>query len=270
MRKVQFETDRKNEKTGIKKLAVILVAGTLLILTLSIVAILYKNDFDFSRVLSGEPAATEAETDDENEEIPDFRRNYILWCLDDENKTLTFVMQVGVSAKSGKISIKSISPNVSVTSGENTLTLNSFYNEFGAGGLKEALQIYCGHGFDAYLGSDKTSFRTMIDFMGSIKVNVGEQIDYRSEDFNLILIKGENTMKGDTLYKYFKYLSNLGPQGLEIQAKTMKEVIEAYLTEKNYSRFSSVSSKMLNTLVTDMTALNFTENEEMIKYFIHQ
>ena len=262
MRRVSFKTERKSEIKKRKAFAIGFVALAAGVLIVSVLIILIKNNFDLNLILSGEvtPQSSQEEIEEEKKKEK-FTNTYLLWCDYDEKQSLSFLISVRVNLP-GKATVSALLPSQSVTEGEKKASLDTFYRSGGAPALKNAVEISEGIKCGNYLGADRNSFCALIDYIGLMTVDVPGDIDYRGEDFNLILMKGENSLKGDTLFKYFTYLSRKGEEGLEEQENIARQVLAIIFSEKYEQKGEKIFRKMADLFTTDLTIYDYTKNKK--------
>ena len=143
-------------------------------------------------------------------------------------------------------------------------TAQEVYLESGENGLVAAVEYSCSVNIDRYAGATETKFKSMVNYFGGFKVTVDEQINYRSEEMNLVLIKGNQNMKGDTLFKYLRYLTMNGQDGMENQAAVMIEIFENIFNESNVNKRERIYNEFANTFITDITMVDYSKAEDGI------
>ncbi|MCR5150557.1 MAG: LCP family protein [Clostridiales bacterium] len=264
-----FETDKKLKKKKIRRIAFSITALVVFTAVFSLIFVLPSYNYSLYALITGEsPKENNEEGETEEVNFDSFEKNYLFYCFDEEKKNLDFVLTCLVTAPDGGIEVEAFSPGTSVTSGSSTMSLSSYYLTGGVNSLKEAVEILGEKKIDSYLGSDPSSFKSVIDYTGTFKISPESPINYRGDDFNLTLPKGESNVKGDTLYKYLLFLSFTGSDGIKKQAETVKDIILTSLSEENLNRADSVFSKITNNLTTDITVLDYKRSEDVIKYMV--
>jgi anionic cell wall polymer biosynthesis LytR-Cps2A-Psr (LCP) family protein len=104
----------------------------------------------------------------------------------------------------------------------------------------------------------------MINYFGGVNINVPEQIEYRGDALTLILVKGKQNMKGDTLLKYIRYLDTLGERGMNYQASVMTQIFESVFRPSLVSKAERVYSNISNSLETNISIVDFSSMRETI------
>lgn len=261
-----FKTNRQSDRGDLKKFAVILIACVVGILAISVLTILGKYDFDVKSALGGD-AETEtqlAETKAVQAEI-EADKTYFFWCADDSDDELRFAWLVNFRLPDRVVSVCALDPDMQIEAGSKTLSLKKLFASSGVKSVVSYMESDFGIKIDGYIGSDDESFKSMINYFGGINITVPEQIEYRSDEFAVILVKGKQNIKGDTLFKYLRYLGTLGERGRTLQASAMDEMLDFVFSSSYLEKRSSIFSRISNTLETDLTIVDFSSAEEGIK-----
>ena len=96
-------------------------------------------------------------------------------------------------------------------------------------------------------------------------ITVPEQIEYKGTDFSLILVRGKQNLKGDSLFKYLRYLDSQGAHGRSLQASALLEMLDYVFKPSYLEKRSRIFSKLSNTLKTDLSIVDFSQTEEGVK-----
>lgn len=255
---------RMNEET--RKFFIVFFACVFTVLAISSLAILKKYDFDLRRAVSGE-AKTEPTTEVTTSGIPDVHgeKTYLFWCASENRNELYFAWIVNIKMPERRATVCSVPPETlinykgSVSSMENVLPKTS-NEEFTA-----AVEATFGSEINGFMCSDETDFRTMMNYLGGVEVTVPEQVEYRNEGLTLILTKGKQTLKGDSLFKYLCYLDTLGTSGNASQALVMSDILRSVFRPSRAGKTDSIYAKISNTVSTNITIVDFSQAEEAIK-----
>ena len=81
---------------------------------------------------------------------------------------------------------------------------------------------------------------------------------------SLVLIKGNQNLKGDTLFKYMCYLNSLGSEGKRRQSAAMLEILGGIFNQSKLNRRSRIFSQITNNMMTDMSIVDFSQEEDGI------
>lgn len=263
---IMFKTQRQSTSGETKRFFMIFFSCVLIVLIISCLAILSKYDFNLKSAVSGE-AETETTAAVTETGIPEVYadKTYFFWCADSDRKGIHFAWLVNVKMPERELTVRTVPTETFVTVNGKASSLENVYSVSGENALVAAVERLSGEEIDGYIGSTDSSFKTMINYFGGVDITVPEQIEHRSGGLTLILIKGKQNMKGDTLYKYLHYLSTAGDHGRSLQASALTEIFKSVFTPAYTNRASSVFSKLSNTLKTDLTIVDFSSAEKAVK-----
>ena len=260
-----FKTQRQSNSGELKRFISIFAICVFGIAGISCLAILSKFDFDIKSAVGGdmqtETSVAETTT---VKSVDETQATILMWCADSKRENLRFLWLCDLAVPENEVKIYSIDPKTVVDAGGVSRTLEGCYSASGVTELIKAVESFAGVKIDRYIGSTDSEFKTMINYFGGFEINVPEQTEYRSEEFNLMLIKGRQNIKGDTMFRYMRYLATQGTQGRKQQSEVLMQIMSSVLSKKNADRMSNIYSKLSNNLNTDITIVDFSQNEQAL------
>ncbi len=260
IKKVSFKTEKQSANDKTKKFVIILAACVVLVLSVSLILILSKNDFDFRSALGGDmpeetTAAVQEETHKNVSEADDI---FLLWCASKDRSHMRFIWLIRAQMPERRISICAVDPLAVVTMNGKGVNFEDIYSKSGEKEFVSAIEAYSGFKTDRYFGATEENFKAFINYLGGVSIDVPEQIEYKSEEFNVILVKGIQNMKGDTLFKYFRYLGASEANGRRAQSDVLGEVLKGIFVPERASKRSNIFSKISNSMKTNATIVDFS------------
>ena len=209
-----------------------------------------------------------SETDVSAEPMPEVSgvKNLLLLCASPDKTDIRFLTVMQINFDDNTYTISSFSPRESVNTGDKLATLLEHYQSGGVRQLTRAMETRSGIRIDRYIASDDNTFKRAINSMGAVTFNFPEQVNYRSEDFAIVLIEGEQKMRGDDLLKYLRYCGALGEEGLDMQSQAIGEMFRQYINEKNLGKMNNLYSSLINTVSSDISAMDFKKARGMLEY----
>lgn len=266
---VMFRTSKQRIGNDTKKFAAILIGCVLTVLAVSIFAILSKNDFNVKNIIGGDaPTETVPEELITQEAEIEASKTYLFWCADDSGTELRFAWLVNFELPARKASVCTLDLNRRIVFENQEQSMRHIFRQKGIKTLVSCIENGTEIEIDGHIGSDDESFKSMINYLGGIDITVPEQIDYRSGDLNVLLVKGKQNLKGDTLFKYLRYLGTLDEKGRKLQASAMNEILDYVFKPSNINRCSYIFSKISNSLETDLTIVDYSSAEQGIKLLV--
>lgn len=263
---IMFTTQRQSADKGFRKFSVIFAVSVLMILLVSCLAILSKYDFDIKTAMGGD-SVTETEPVTEVSTVWQYEaeKTYFFWCSDSVSREMRFAWLVNFRLPEARVNVCALSPDTLLADGA---TLESVLAKSGENEAVKKLEELTGSHIDGYIGSDDESFKAMINYLGGADVTVPEQIEYRSDEFTVILVKGKQNLKADTLFKYLRYLGTLGSRGENLQSTVLLEILDEVFRPSNTEKRERYFSKLSNTVKTDLSIVDYSAAENGIKAFM--
>ena len=262
-----FRTARQSNDRGFRKFSVIFAAGVLAVLLISCLAILSKYDFDIRTAVGGDSVTETQPVSEMTTELQtQADKTYFFWCADSDSKELRFAWLVNFRLPEAAVTVCTVPSDTLLSDG--TETLEKVLAKEGANEAVKKLEEHMGFTVDGYIGSDEQSFKAMVNYLGGATVTVPEQIEYRSDDFTVILVKGKQNLKADSLFKYLRYLGTLGSRGKNLQSTVMMEILDGIFRPANTEKRERYFSRLSNTVETDLSIVDYSAAENGIKIFM--
>lgn len=258
-----FKTDKKSRIGSAGKFWLLLPAILIVVLAVSVAVILVQNDFDVNAALGIEKETTTEKAETTAPPVTaEADDTFLFWCASADREEIFFMNIIRVTLPD--CAVEACPVNVENVVSRDGKTAQEVYLESGENGLVAAVEYSCSVNIDRYAGATETKFKSMVNYFGGFKVTVDEQINYRSDEMNLVLIKGNQNMKGDTLFKYLRYLTMNGQDGMENQAAVMIEIFENIFNESNVNKRERIYNEFANTFITDITMVDYSKAEDGI------
>lgn len=259
-RKVRFKPDRRT-KIPKSVYTIAFVIALLIIVVTSSFVILKNNNFDLMAAIGGE--SIKKEDEDEDTATCEEERCFLLWCKDSKTNQLEFIWVMRVSLPEGKYEVYSPSLDSTVSYEGNYKSLVDIFSTYGSDGLCRSVETLCSISISSYIGSDTENFKQMINKIGSVTVNLTNQIEYRG-DYNLILSSGKNTLKGDQLYKYLCYTNYVDFGASTMRVEVLKQVLQNAIGPDEKSGIDTLYSNIANLLYSNMTIVDYSASTDFI------
>lgn len=243
----KFNTSKQEKRNSILKLSIVFICFALVIGTVSVAVIVKNNNSFFTDLFSKETTSGVSESTTQENQLVDLEEeltgeaSILLYCTDRESEEIYFLAVVNADMQNRSFDVlplKTDNPD--------------YINALSTGGEKElvsAVQKGEGLTIDRYVASDTDTFALAINYMGGLKYSVAERIEYRTDEYTLILTKGDQTIKGETLLKYFRYCKTLDQEtGLRKQGDLICKMLDEYITAENVKNGSTIYEKVLSKI----------------------
>lgn len=242
----KFKTSKQDKIGGLLNFFYAFLAFALVFGTISGIVILKHNDLSFEDIFSGKSTTTTADSQTSGDEVVDLNKeltgqaNILLYCAEKDNSEIHFMIMVDADMDDRTFRVHPLG------------TDNSEYlNALATGGYQElisAVEKHEGVEIDKYVASNPDTFALAINYMGGLEYTVDERVEYRTDEYTLILTKGDQTIKGETLLKFFKYCKTLGTDGMRQQGKIVCAMIDNYITAENVEDGINIYQKVLSKI----------------------
>lgn len=259
-------TEKQSAKVKTKKFITVFAVGAAVVLALSLAAILGKNDFNIRAAIGGD-AETKADRQENavKASVSDSDKIYFLWVASKDRSEMRFIWLVRVQMPEARFSICTVNPESILTIGGKGVTFEDIYAKSGEKELVAAMKAYSGLEIDKYIGASDENFKALVNYLGGVQINVPEQIEYKSEEFNTILVRGMQNMKGDTLFRYLRYLGVTEYEGPRSQSKIFGDFLKNLFSEKYVEKRSNIFSKISNSMITNISIVDFSSHDADVK-----
>lgn len=257
---ITFETKRSGRKGTLKRILIAVIAVVAVLFVASAAIKMFSEDSGFN-LGSGENETTLAATQNRNNQNSVFMdKNILVWSENTDEEKIDFMWLVNIKMPGCEVALTQINPSQSY-GGE---SFDAVFQRSGEVALKTAVQNALEIEIDKFVFSDESSFKTMISYFDGVDISIPEQIEYKGDDMTLILVKGRQNMKGDTFYKYLKYLNLLGEEGEKKKDEAFYALLDCVFKPSNLEKRSRIYKKISNTLTTDITIVDFSKAENVV------
>ena len=243
----KFKTAKQDKRGGVYRFLGAFLAFALVFGTISIAVILKNNDFSLEDIFSGKSTTavqdgeTTGTTAVELDKELTGQLNTLIYCVNEAKTEFYFMAVVDADMDARTFRVYPINP----TNSEYLSSLSTGGNK----ALVAAVEKAEGIDIDKFVASDPNTFALAINYMGGLEYTVDERIEYRNDEYTLILTKGEQTIKGETLLKYFRYCKTLGVSaGMRQQGELICEMLDDYISSENVAKGSTIFQKVLSKL----------------------
>ena len=192
------------------------------------------------------------------------KANILLYCYERDGNRLVFAAAVHADADDDSVAVLALDlAAVTVSEGQKA----SYAAHFARGGshsLALAAEKTLGIKFDRYAGSSGTGFKKIVNSFGGLKTTVDKTIRYQSDDFLLVLSRGENVLRGDTLLKYFKFCALGGEEGSKTAEGLLVSMIGSFLPRAAQGGALERFTSMINSMESDISIVDFKNCSDYI------
>ena len=261
----KFKTSKQDKRGDLMRFFLAFLAFALVFGSISAVVILKHNELSLKSIFSKE-TTTEGGNETTADDQPvspvklSGKTNFLIYCSSNDFSEMYFIHIVEADMDNCVIKDRPLNPDGKTTDGKTYVQL---LKESGAGKLVSAIEEKEGIKISKYVGSNAETFALAINYMDGLEYTVDERIEYRNSAYTLILTKGNQTIKGETLIKYFRYCKTLGVDGMRTQGKLVCAMLDSYINDNNVDKGTRIYQRLLSNLDSNSDISYFEAAEAM-------
>ena len=176
------------------------------------------------------------------------KATFMFACVSDDKDELYFVAAVNADLDSGEVRVCAFDPNTSADVSGNKDSLKGHYKTGGSKELKKAIDSLCGFTADKYAVSTANQFKNAINVLSGAQISVPERISYKTKELSLSLMPGNQTVKGETLLKYFRYCLTPSGGGAQKQGELLCVLFSQYINKTYLASGRNYFSQIIDSL----------------------
>ncbi len=261
----KFKTSKQDKRGDLMRFFLAFLAFALVFGSISAVVILKHNELSLKSIFSKE-TTTEGGNETTADDQPvspvklSGKTNFLIYCSSNDFSEMYFIHIIEADMDNCVIKDRPLNPDGKTTDGKTYVQL---LKESGAGKLVSAIEEKEGVKISKYVGSNAETFALAINYMDGLEYTVDERIEYRNSAYTLILTKGNQTIKGETLIKYFRYCKTLGVDGMRTQGKLVCAMLDSYINDNNVDKGTRIYQRLLSNLDSNSDISYFEAAEAM-------
>ena len=261
----KFKTSKQDKRGDLMRFFLAFLAFALVFGSISAVVILKHNELSLKSIFSKE-TTTEGGNETTADDQPvspvklSGKTNFLIYCSSNDFSEMYFIHIIEADMDNCVIKDRPLNPDGKTTDGKTYVQL---LKESGAGKLVSAIEKKEGIKISKYVGSNAETFALAINYMDGLEYTVDERIEYRNSAYTLILTKGNQTIKGETLIKYFRYCKTLGVDGMRTQGKLVCAMLDSYINDNNVDKGTRIYQRLLSNLDSNSDISYFEAAEAM-------
>lgn len=261
----KFKTSKQDKRSDLARFFLAFLAFAIVFGSISAVVIFKHNELSLKSIFSKETTTENSDetTTDELSVSPvklSGKTNFLVYCSSSDLSEMYFIHIVEADMDNCIIKDQPLNPDGKTADGQSYV---SVLKESGAGKLVSEIEKKENVKISKYVGSNAETFALAINYMDGLQYTVDERIEYRNNNYTLILTKGNQTIKGETLIKYFRYCKTLGVDGMRIQGKLICAMLDSYINVENVDKGTRIYQRLLSNLDSDSDISYFEAAEAM-------
>ena len=246
-------------KTKEKQLKPFIIAfGTffLILFCCSFLLFMHSIDYDFNNLIeknAEESVQKETESSDNIYSVSTLTgKCQILFVVKDDTNAIDLCFLVITDFDEKNMQIEHIDDRSSTT---------NMYIATGEKELKEYISTIYDISVDKYVIFTENDFKSFLSKFDGITIKVPKKIDFKSNEYNLLLEQGEHNISGDMAYKLLKVCEK------DMIESILCDITNSVLTPKFINKADSLFKMLVNSSSTDISIIDYTDNIESLKIY---
>lgn len=219
-------------------------------------------DFDFNNII--DRTSTEEPSDSPTNEAQTYSvselsgKSVYLLMLTDDSSNADFGFIITADFDSKFITVESFDANHKLSDGK---TYGDIYDTEFISGLKSRLNADYSVSVDKYVICTASQFKKIIASLGGVTVNVAEDVNYKSSEFNVVLDKGTQKLSDEYAYKY------LAVSEIDEKSRIMCDILTSALTPENSEKSDDLFKIFVNNCKTDISVIDYSNSLEKLRIY---
>jgi anionic cell wall polymer biosynthesis LytR-Cps2A-Psr (LCP) family protein len=246
-----------------------IITFAVFILVLSVCSIflfMYSLDFDINNLVE---STTEVEETTTEVTQPVYSidsltgdSNILFIVTDSENKVKSaFCTLINFDNKT--FNVKQLNGDSQYLYGEKYKSINGIFQDSQENGLAEFFTEKYNINVDKFVVFKLSDLRRFLALFNGVTVNVAEDVNYKSNDYNLELSKGKQEISGEKALNYFLICDNAERENV------ICDIIASILTEEHVGNAEKLFKNFANLSKTDISVMDFYNSLEVVETYCY-
>lgn len=256
-----------NETKTKSKFKAFIIAFAVFIVILSVCSVvlfMYSLDFDINNLVETTTVPEETTT----EEIkpvytvePLSGNSNVMFIITDSNGKVESALCTLVDFDNKTFNVKQVNGDAQYLYGKTYKSINGIYADSAESGLAEFFSEKWDINVDKYAVFKMSDLRKFLSLYDGITINVTENINYKSSDFNLELPKGKQELSGEKILNYLMICNN--------KEAVICDVITSILDVEHIDKAENLFKKFANLSKTDISIIDFFDSLDTIETYCY-
>lgn len=266
MKNKELFSENKIKKSTIKYFIISFSVFIVLLAVCSVVLFMHSLDFDISNLVDSSSTTT-TEPVDENvsnvHSVNDLTGKSDLLFIVENIDGVDFICTVSTDFDNKSMQVLCVDGSENLSYEGKKLKISSIYIEDNVPGVKKMLIDNYGITIDKYVIFDSDGLKEMLSMFDGFSVNVIENVNYKSQDFNLTLSSGVQELSSDMTYKYLQISEN------KIRESIICDIIKSVLVADYVEDSEKLFTSFVNLCETDISVIDYSETVDRLSEYCY-
>lgn len=232
----------------------------------SIVLFMYSLDFDINNLV--ESTTVPEETTTENikpvysvESLSG--KSNVMFIITDSDDNVKSVFCTLMDFDSKQFKVKQVDGDAQYLQGKTYKSINGIYADIGESGLQNFFSEKWNINVDKYAVFKMNDLRRFLSLYNGITVNVTENVNYKSSDFNIELPKGKQEISGEKALNYLMVCDDKDKE------KVICDIIASVLKAEYMENSENLFKKFANLSKTNISVIDFFDSLKTLETYCY-
>lgn len=256
----------KTKNSSIKYFIISFSMFIVLLAVSSVVLFMHSLDYDISNLIDSSSTTTTSEAEENITKVSSVNelegKSNLLFIVE-EGEGVDFACVVSTDFDNKSMTVKCVDGSEDLSYKNKTLMLSSIYSMDFQLGVNTAITENFGITTDKYIIFNEKQFEDFLALFNGFTVNVQEEVNYKSHDFNLNLSLGVQQLSPDMTYKYMKISNN------SIRESVICDIIKSVLVADYVDDSEKLFKSFVNLCKTDISVIDYSESVDRLSTYCY-
>ncbi len=266
MKNKELFSEKNIKKSTIKYFIISFSLFIVVLAVCSVVLFMHSLDYDISNLVDSSSTTTTAPVDDTVTNVysvNDLKGKSDLLFIIENVDGIDFVCTISTDFDNKSMKVKCLDGSENLSYHNKTLKISSIYSEDSVIGVNEALADNYGITTGKYIILDHSGLKDMLSLFDGFSVNVTENVNYKSHDFNLTLSSGVQDLSPDMTYKYLQISEN------GVRESVICDIIKSVLTADYVEESEKLFTSFVNLCETNISVIDYSETVDRLSAYCY-
>lgn len=266
MKNKELFSENKIKKSTIKYFIISFSVFIVILAVCSVVLFMHSLDYDISNLVDSSSTTTTAPVDENVSNVHsvnDLTGKSDLLFIVENIDGVDFICTVSTDFDNKSMQVLCVDGSENLSYEGKILKISSIYIEDNVPGVKKMLIDNYGNTIDKYVIFDSDGLKEMLSMFDGFSVNVIENVNYKSNDFNLALSSGIQELSPDMTYKYLQISEN------KIRESIICDIIKSVLVADYVEDSEKLFTSFVNLCETDISVIDYSETVDRLSAYCY-
>ncbi|MBQ3524124.1 MAG: hypothetical protein IJA43_06715 [Clostridia bacterium] len=266
MKNKELFSENKIKKSTIKYFIISFSVFIVILAVSSVVLFMHSLDYDISNLVDSSSTTTTAPVDENLSNVysvNDLKGKSDLLFIIENIDGIDFICAVSTDFDNKSMRVMCVDGSENLSYEDKTLKFSSIYSEDDVPGVKKALVDNYGIETGKYIILDHDGLKDLLSLFDGFSVNVIENVNYKSHDFNLTLSSGVQELSPDMTYKYLQISEN------KIRESIICDIIKSVLVADYVEESEKLFTSFVNLCETDISVIDYSETVDRLSAYCY-